>query len=156
MFHEVDDARTPCTVTLDASTQRFTKFSVPTAVKSVSLTEAARLGAEDSAAAGRMARNLVVSGEGAVTLWQSEISRSHVFFFVAKGARVFYFVRPTTKNLALFDAFEKLGDKRLFFGSHPELEGGCQKLLVPERHAVVMPAGFIYCAMSISNSVTLG
>lgn len=100
---------------------------------------------------------LLVSPSKAITTWHTDMSYTSVFYFLPKGAKAFYLVRPTMKNMVLWDGLLAQDRRDLWFGSHPDLDyGGCQRVVVSEGQAVVMPAGMIHAVETIGTSVAFG
>ena len=154
--------RTPLNIIdLDAGKQTATQFNMPTAVRKVSLNEMVQSHLSHRAFldGDRVARYLLVSQAGAVTLWHTDFSGTAVFYFLAKGVKVFYVVRATKSNLALFQQWLQLDEavrRQLFFGLHPELEGGCRKVTVLPGQAIFMPGQVIHMVETLFDSVALG
>ena len=52
---------------------------------------------------------------------------------------------------------QPLGRKPMYPGDDPRCDdGGCQKMVMTERQALVMPAGMIHLVETLSKSVALG
>ena len=152
---------TPCNVIdMDSGLQDATRWSLPDAIRNVSLNEqvASDLPADVLEGGARIARYLLVSQGGAVTFFHTDFSATSVFYFVVRGVKVFHVIRPTPNNRRLFRGFMELEDRhRRFFGSHPELDGGgCRRVVVTQRQAICMPAGVIHCVETVGDSVALG
>ena len=144
-------------IDLDSGLQKKTIWKVPDVIKKYSLNEAVSLPRDVYKTSDRVARYLLVSKDRAVTLFHTDFTGTSVFYAVLKGTKVFHLVRPTSENCRLFQGFLKLRNRRgLYFGSHPNLEGGCQKVSVVARQAIVMPAGVIHCVETHGDSVALG
>lgn len=100
---------------------------------------------------------LLVSSSEAITLWHTDMSYTSVFYFVAKGTKVFYLVRPSEKNRTLWEGLLRQKRRDVWYGSHPDLDyGGCQRVEVREGQAVVMPAGMIHAVETRGISVAFG
>jgi hypothetical protein len=143
----------------DARAQAKTNFTIPDAVKAVSLNEIHKdiLSPETYEAGDAVAHYLLVSQNQAITLWQTDFSATSVFYAVLKGCKVFYLIRPTANNMRLWEAYMAQSRRDVFFGNHPSLNGGgCQKVFVTERNAICMPAGMIHCVETVGTSVAFG
>jgi hypothetical protein len=98
-----------------------------------------------------------VSKSGAITLWHADFTGTTVFYALVKGVKVFHVIRATTNNMRLWEGFLQSGRHNLFFGSHPSLDGGgCQKFVLTERQAVIIPAGMFHCVETVGLSMSLG
>ncbi len=105
----------------------------------------------------KQAGYLLVSQDGAVTMFHQDFSATSVFYFVAKGSKTFYLVRPSANNQLFFDNFMSQSEEGYFFGSHPGLdEGGCQKVTVTQGEALFMPANMIHMVATTGLSIALG
>ena len=143
----------------DARLTEVTCFFIPTAIKEVSVNEAYKsaLTQETYEAADKIAHYLLVSQPGAVTMWHQDFSATSVFYFLLKGCKIFYFVRPSPNNTRLWKGYCQQPRRDLFFGNHPHLDaGGCVRLVLTERQAVCMPAGYIHCVETCGLSVAFG
>ena len=143
----------------DARLTDTTRFTKPDAIRDVSINEEYKeeLTVASYAAADRLSHFLLVSQPGAITLWHQDFSATSVFYFLIKGCKIFYFVRPTANNVRLWKGWLAQPRRDLFFGSHSELDdGGCVKVVLTERQAVCMPAGYIHCVETIGLSVAFG
>ena len=142
----------------DSRTNPKTNFTIPSALKDVSLNEIykSELKPEIYKKGDRVSHYLLISKDGAITTWHTDFSGTSVFYFVAKGCKIFYLIRPTKKNMELWESFITQDRRDIFFGSHPDLEGGCHKVHVTARQAVCMPAGMIHCVETVGTSVAFG
>ena len=143
----------------DARLNSKTKFTMPKALKEVSLNEIYKKKLHESTytKGDKVANYLLVSQGGAVTLWHTDFSGTSVFYALVKGCKVFYLIRPTPNNVQLWESFLSQPRRDVFFGSHPDLDGGgCQKVVLTERLAVCMPAGMIHCVETIGTSIAFG
>lgn len=142
----------------DARVQpRKTGFNLPTALKEVSLNEIYRTKIAKTRHADKEANYLLVSSAGAITSFHQDFSGTSVLYFLMKGCKTFYLVPPTVNNQALFEAYSDYPREDIFFGSHPDLDGGgCQKVTITERQAVCMPANMIHFVETTGSSVALG
>lgn len=142
----------------NAQLQRKTRFPIPDAIKAVSLNEIHRKNLTDDAyhRGDKISHYLLVSQEGAITLWHTDFSGTSVFYFLVKGCKMVHLVRPTKKNKEIWDSYIGQDKRNFFFGSHEGLEGGCQKVILTSRQAVCMPAGMIHCVETVSTSVAFG
>ena len=133
------------------------EWQMPDVIKALSLNESVKGSLPEAAYQGgdRVARYLLVSQDGAVTLWHTDFTGTTVFYAVLKGTKAFHVVRPTEKNRRLFDLFRDLdGHESLFFGSHPDVD--VVKVEVHARQAICMPAGVIHCVETFGDAVALG
>ena len=133
-----------------------TSFTIPTALKSVSLNEMCREDMTDDVLAGKESSYLLVSASGTVTHFHQDHSGTSVVYFLMKGCKTFYLISPTAKNVALFKAYLDQPRRDVFFGTHPDLEGGCRKVIMTERMALCMPANMIHFVETTGTSVALG
>ena len=146
-------------VDCDARKTDLTCFFIPHAIRDVSLNEVykAQLTDETYEAADRVSHFLLVSQSGAITFWRQCFTATSVFYFMLKGCKRFYFVRPSENNTRLWKGYLAQPRRDLFFGSHPGLdEGGCVKVVVTERQAVCIPAGMIHFVETVGLSVAFG
>ena len=67
---------------------------------------------------------------------------------------------PSVKNKQIFQEYlmqQSVGWKPMFPGDDPRCDaGGCQKIVLTERQALVMPSGMIHMVETHSESVALG
>jgi hypothetical protein len=141
----------------DANCSETTRFTVPQAVLDVSLDRICRPRMPEDYWAQKLERYLLVSQDGAITLFHQDFSGTSVFYFLVKGCKTFYVIRPSANNQRLFDAFQRETSNRFFFGSHPGLdEGGCMKVVLTEGQAIVMPANTIHMVLTTAPSIALG
>ena len=143
----------------DAQANPLTSFSLPEAVSGVSLNEIYkdRLATDTFTAGDNVAHYLLVSPVGALTMWHTDFSATSAFYFLAKGCKIFYLVRPTPNNKKLWSEFTAQERRDIFFGGCASLDdGGCQKIVLTEREAICLPAGMMHCVETIGTSVAFG
>lgn len=140
----------------DARKQEKTSFTWPDALKEVSLNERMKKFIPEDHRADREASYFLLSSTGALTFTHQDFSYTSVIYAVEKGCKTIYVVPPTPKNQHLFNAFLNQSRRDLFFLTHPDLEGGCQKIVVRERELVCMPAGMIHFVETTGLSVAIG
>lgn len=143
----------------DARANPTTTFTMPDALKVVSLNEIHKDALPVSAynAGDKISNYLLVSQSGATTLFHTDFSGTSVFYFLVKGCKIFYIIRPTENNKMIWKEFLSQKRRDIFFGNHPSLDGGgCRKIVVTERQAVCMPAGMIHCVETVGTSVAFG
>lgn len=134
-----------------------TSFTIPTALKDISLNEICRSDMNDNVLAGKESSYLLVSSSGVVTHFHQDHSGTSVWYMLMKGCKTFHIIRPTPNNLTLFRAYLNQERRDVFFGTHPELDGGgCQKVVITERMAISMPANMIHFVETTGLSVALG
>ena len=138
----------------DSRLSPHTSFTIPEAVRGVSLEEEHK----DSL---KRADNLhssvlQVSEAGVVVPFHQGPTGACVFVYVVKGCKTFYLVAPTTQNTGLFAAYVAKGRSDLFFGGHEELQRGCQKIVVKERQALIIPGRFMCMTETTGLNVAIG
>ena len=145
---------------LDIDSRRqpfYTKFTIPDAVKAVSVNEMVRLDMHEDCRADREASYLLLSAPGAVTLFHQDMTGTCVWYIILQGCKTFYVIRPSDNNQGVFNTYLDHGRKDLFIGGHPSLNaGGCQKIVLRAREAVCMPVGMIHAVETTGFSVALG
>jgi hypothetical protein len=100
---------------------------------------------------------LLMSQDGCLTMWHTDFSGTSVVYFLLKGCKTFHLVRPSDNNVALFRAYVDQARRDVFFGNHPDLnDGGCQKVVLVEGSAIIMPANMIHMVETHGTSVALG
>ena len=144
-----------CWMTCDARRSDRTHFTIPDAVADVSL-EAQYKGDLPPACDEKSVYKLHISESGVVVPFQQGATWASVFIYVVKGCKTFYLVVPTEKNLRFFATYVGKGRRDLFFGGHDELQQGCQKIVVKERQALVLPGGMMYLTETIGLTVSIG
>ena len=76
------------------------------------------------------------------------------------GCKTFYLIAPSVKNKQIFQENlmqQSLGWKPMFSEDYSRCDaGGCQKNVLIERQALVLPAGMIHMVVTHSESVVLG
>ena len=131
-----------------------TSFAIPTALKYVSLNEMCRSDMDEHVLAGKESSYLLVSASGAITHFHQDHSGTSVLYFLMKGCKTFHIIIPTVNNVALFRAYLDQPRRDVFFGTHPDLDGGgCQKVVLTERMALCMPANMIHFVETTGISV---
>ena len=134
-----------------------TDFTLPDAVKSVSLNELLGNALHEEFKADREANYLLISEAGAITLFHQDMTGTCVFYFLVEGCKTFYVARPSDTNQGLFNALVHNSRRDIFFGGSPDLDaGGCQKIVLRAREAVCMPVGMIHAVETTGFSVALG
>ena len=140
----------------DARKQDHTRFTMPDVVKQLSLNELHGDKMHDQCRADREANYLLVSEGGAYTGFHQDMTHTSVFYFLGKGSKTFYLVRPTPKNQELFNAYLAVKKWNVFFGGHPDLQRGCVKVVLKERQGIFMPGGMIHAVETTGLSIALG
>ena len=141
----------------DSRSQPQTRFTIPDAVKNVSLNELMGGGMGDCYRADKEASYLLISEEGALTGFHQDFSSTSVVYVLLKGCKTFYLVRPSRNNQKMFNTYLAGAQRDIFFGSHTHLNfGKCQKVTLKARQAVCMPAGMIHFVETTGTSVALG
>ena len=141
----------------DARKQPHTQFTMPDALKAVSLNEIMRPHMLDLVRADKEANYMLVSEEGAITGFHQDFSSTSVCYVVLKGCKTFYLVHPTPENQELLDSYVHHELRDTFFGAHPALTGfGCQSVTLKARQAVCMPAGMIHFVETTGTSIAIG
>ena len=138
----------------DARHSDRTHFTIPDAVDDVSM-EAEYSRYLPNTWDDRSAHDLQVSESGVVVPFQQGATWESVFIYVVKGCKTFYLVVPTEENQVLFDTYVGKGRSDLFFGGHDELEKGCQKIVVKERQALILPGGMMYLTETTGLTVSI-
>jgi F-box/leucine-rich repeat protein 10/11 len=100
---------------------------------------------------------LLLTQAGAITMTHIDFSNTTVCYILLRGCKIFYFVRPTARNLKLYKAYLKLRHKRpnIVFETHAGLEGGSYKVVVTENQAIFIPPNFIHMVYTIADSVVI-
>jgi hypothetical protein len=99
---------------------------------------------------------LLLSSEGAITHFHTDMSGTSVMYAVISGEKWIYMIPATTHNLDLFDQFTKEGTRRLFFASHILLEGSCQKLKVKTGDVVFIGPQVIHMVVTTQRTRAIG
>ena len=70
---------------------------------------------------------LLLGERNCLTDFHQDFSGTSVFYFVLKGKKTFYLVRPSENNLKRLDQWSEQDEKKgsLFFGEMPLDDGGC-------------------------------
>ena len=96
----------------------------------------------------------ILSMENSYTDFHVDFGGSSVWYHVVKGAKTFYFVAPTTKNLSLFERWQRLQNQReIFFG---DMVDKCYKLELEQSETVIIPTGWIHGVLTTTRSVVYG
>ena len=96
----------------------------------------------------------ILSMENSYTDFHVDFGGSSVWYHVVKGAKTFYFVAPTTKNLSLFERWQRLQNQReIFFG---DMVDKCYKLVLEQSETVIIPTGWIHGVLTTTKSVVYG
>ena len=132
-----------------------THFTIPDAVADVSM-EAQYRDDMPQTWTEKSVYKLQVSESGVVVPFQQGATWESVFIYVVKGCKTFYLVVPTEENQVLFDTYLGKGRSDLFFGGHDELQQGCQKIVVKERQALILPGGMMYLTETTGLTVSIG
>ena len=140
----------------DARKQDHTRFTMPDVVKELSLNEIYGKAMHEECRADREANYLLVSEGGATTFFHQDMTYTAVFYFLVKGSKTFYLIRPTPKNQAAFNTFLKDDRQSRWFGGFPDLDRGCVKVVLKERQGIFMPGGMIHAVETNGLSVALG
>jgi hypothetical protein len=100
---------------------------------------------------------MLVGQNGAITPFHQDGGYTSVLYIQMKGCKTFYIIIATPTNQRLFDQWDKQSRRDFFFGSHPELDaGGCQKVVVSEGQALMMPAHVIHMVETTGTSIAYG
>lgn len=80
-----------------------------------------------------------------------------MWYHVVSGSKVFYLIPPSTRNLAVFERWNRLsheGQSETFF---PDMTGGdCYKLELCEGETVLLPPGIIHAVYTPEDSLVMG
>ena len=98
-----------------------------------------------------------MSQDRTLTQWHTDFSGTSVCYVLVSGAKTFYVVRPTDRNLRICRKFLQDRRKNLFLGNHPDLDdGGCRSINLLAGQAVIMPANTIHMVTTTGLGVALG
>ncbi len=96
----------------------------------------------------------ILSMENSYTDFHIDFGGSSVWYHIAKGAKTFYFVAPTPKNLSLFERWQRLqNQKEIFFG---DMVDKCYRLELDEKETLIIPTGWIHGVLTTRKSVVFG
>ncbi|GFN93455.1 lysine-specific demethylase 7b-like, partial [Plakobranchus ocellatus] len=77
-----------------------------------------------------------------------------VWYHVLKGEKVFYLIRPTSKNLDLYEKWlASANQSEKFFGDQVDK---CYKLVVKQGHTLFIPTGWIHAVLTPLDSLVFG
>ena len=137
MFYNIIDA--------DAAHQKITKFTQPTFLSSTSLGHIHSKSLPAAYRPNKESNFLLISQDGAVTMFHQDFSSTSVLYILLKGCKTFFLTAPTSINQDLFNQFLQQSRRKFFFGSHESLNmGGCQAITLKARQGLIMPANMIH------------
>ena len=100
---------------------------------------------------------LLISQDGAVTMFHQDFSSTSVLYILLKGCKTFFLIAPTSINQDLFNQFLQQSRRKFFFGSHEGLNmGECQAITLKARQGLIMPANMIHMVETTGVSVAYG
>ena len=144
MFYNIIDA--------DAAHQKITKFTQPSFLSSTSLGHI-----HSKSLPNKESNFLLISQDGAVTMFHQDFSSTSVLYILLKGCKTFFLIAPTSINQDLFNQFLQQSRRNFFFGSHEGLNmGGCQAITLKARQGLIMPANMIHMVETTGVSVAYG
>jgi len=109
---------------------------------------------EKSSSHADVRKYFILSMENSYTDFHVDLGGSSVWYHVVKGAKTFYFIAPTAKNLSLFERWQRLQNQReIFFG---DMVDKCYKLELEQRETVIIPTGWIHGVLTTACSVVYG
>ena len=134
-----------------ASTRMGARVQSPRFVRSLEWKK--KLDEKSSSPAG-VRKYFILSMENSYTDFHVDFGGSSVWYHVVKGAKTFYFVAPTAKNLSLFERWQRLQNQReIFFG---DMVDKCYKLELGQKETVIIPTGWIHGVLTTTRSVVFG
>ena len=149
MFYNIIDA--------DAAHQKITKFTQPSFLSSTSLGHIHSKSLHAACRPNKESNFLLISQDGAVTMFHHDFSSTSVLYILLKGCKTFFLIAPTSINQDLFNQFLQQSRRKFFFGSHEGLNmGGCQAITLKVRQGLIMPANMIHMVETTGVSVAYG
>ena len=141
----------------DARNSQLTGFTMPDAIRDVSLAENYAEQIPLELQNPRAVNQFEIAESGVFSHFEQAASGSCSFIYVVKGCKTFYVIAPTELNQDLFDRFMYHARADMFFGAHEQLNfDGCRKIVVKERQAIILPGRMIFMTETTGLTVTVG
>ncbi|KAG9342327.1 hypothetical protein JZ751_016829 [Albula glossodonta] len=92
--------------------------------------------------------------KGSYTDFHIDFGGTSVWYHVLWGEKIFYLIRPTPANLALYEAWSSSPNQsEVFFG---EKVDKCYKFVVPQGATLLLPTGWIHAVLTSQDSMAFG
>ena len=101
---------------VDSRKQPGTSFTIPDAVKAVSLNEILREDIHKICRADREGSYLLMSAPGAMTMFHQDMTGTCVFYMIPKGCKTFCIARPSEQNQGVYNEYLHGKRRDLFLG----------------------------------------
>jgi hypothetical protein len=102
----------------------------------------------------KVGKYCILSMENSYTDFHIDFGGSSVWYHVARGAKTFYFVPPSAKNLSLFERWQRMqNQKEIFFGDMVEK---CYRLELEEKETLIIPTGWIHAVFTSRRAIVFG
>jgi hypothetical protein len=104
----------------------------------------------------KVSKYCIMSRAKSFTDFHIDFSGSSVWYHIISGSKVFYLIPPSTRNLAIFERWNRLSaQSETFFA---DMIGGecCYKLELCEGETLFLPAGIIHAVYTPEDSIVLG
>ena len=144
-------------LTLMPHIKKITKFTQPSFLSSTSLGHIHSKSLPAAYRPNKESNFLLISEDGAVTMFHQDFSSTSVLYILLKGCKTFFLIAQTSINQDLFNQFLQQPRRKFFFGSHEGLNmGGCQAITLKARQGLIMPANMIHMVETTGVSVAYG
>ena len=124
-------------LTLMPQIKKITKFTQPSFLSSTLLGHIHSKSLPAAYRPNKESNFLLISQDGAVTMFHQDFSSTSVLYILLKGCKTFVLIAPTSINQDLFNQFLQQSRRKFFFGSHEGLiMGGCQAITLKARQGL--------------------
>ncbi|TDL27186.1 jumonji superfamily protein [Rickenella mellea] len=91
---------------------------------------------------------------GAWTDWHIDFAGSSVYYHIFRGSKVFYFIRPTSSNLAAYERWSGTDlQNQAWLG---DMVDEVFKVELQEGHTMIIPTGWIHAVHTPTDSLVFG
>lgn len=102
----------------------------------------------------QVSRYCILTMEDSFTDFHIDFGGTSVWYHVVRGTKVFYFIRPTSTNLSLYERWQRMSTQsETFLG---DMVDKCFKLTVTAGQTVLIPTGWIHAVYTPVDSIVFG
>ena len=104
----------------------------------------------------KVSKFALLSEAGCQTNFHQDFSATCVMYILLHGRKVFFAVRPTTKNCNLLNKWDQSDNKEYTFFGDENLEEGCVPFILNPGDVLFLPSNWIHAVLTHVDSVAIG
>ncbi|GFZ52058.1 JmjC domain-containing histone demethylation protein 1 [Saitozyma sp. JCM 24511] len=93
---------------------------------------------------------------GSWTDWHVDFAASSVYYTIHTGAKEFYFIEPTERNLKAYGEWSGSAESQQNVWLGDMVEGGVKRVRLNAGDTMIIPAGYIHAVYTPQNSIVFG